>query len=134
MMKEKNNIHKEEDFIREMIQTTKKKAPENLHYRVMHQIEAERAVTPLKINKQNESRNVLKEFGTIFGTMYALLAIMIAATYYLFGEEQLLTPRFMSTVVLITTIFSVIWFFSRLDAQLQKRRKNKKGDHLQTPS
>lgn len=126
MMKEKNRILKEDDHLREIIQAAKKEAPENLHYRIMHQIETERRVAPIKTNKQNESGKVLKEFGTIFGTMYALLAVIIAVTYYLFGEEQLLSSRFISTVLLITSIFSVIWLISRLDAHLHRRGKYKK--------
>jgi len=41
-MNEKNNIvHDDEEFIREMMQGARIKAPENLKYRIMHQIETE---------------------------------------------------------------------------------------------
>lgn len=123
MMEEKKDIQKEENIIREMMQGAKVKASDNLKYRIMQQIETEKALTPSKINGRRESGNVLKEFGAIFGTMYAVLAVMIAATYFLFGQEYLFSPQFLGTVILVASIFSLLWLISRLDSHLQKKKK-----------
>jgi len=52
-MMEKKHTKKEEHLIREMMQNAKMEAPENLKYRIMHQIETEKALTPPK-GKQPE--------------------------------------------------------------------------------
>lgn len=122
MMEEKKYTQKEEDLIREMMQTVKIKAPENLRYRIMQQIETEKTLTPSKVNSRKESDNILKEFGAIFGTMYAVLAMMIAAAYFLFGQEYLLTPQFLGTALLVASVFSLLWLISRLDSRLRKKR------------
>ena len=127
MMEEKKHTQKEEDFIREMMQTAKTKAPEKLKYRIMQQIETEKALTPSKENSRKESGNILKEFGSIFGTMYAVLAVMIAATYFLFGREYLLSPQFLGTVLLVASVFSLLWLIARLDSHLRKKKNMEKG-------
>lgn len=123
MMEEKKYTQKEEDLIREMMQTVKAKAPENLKYRIMQQIETEKALAPSKVNSRKESGNVLKEFGSIFGIMYAVLAVMIAATYFLFGQEYLLTPQFLGSALLVASVFSLLWLISRLDFHLRKKKR-----------
>ena len=59
------------------MQGARLKAPEQLKYRVMHQLEAEKAVAPRAKKVTEESGNVLRDLGTIFGIMYALLAVMV---------------------------------------------------------
>lgn len=122
-MMEKKHTQKEEYFIREMMQTAKAEAPENLKYRIMHQIETEKALTPPKGNNRQETGNVLKEFGSIFGTMYAVLAVMIAAAYFLFGKEFLLSSQFLGSVILVASIFSLLWLISRLDSLLKEKKR-----------
>lgn len=127
MMEEKRQTQNEEYLIREMMQAGKAKAPENLKYRIMQQIETEKALTPSKVNNRKESGNILKEFGSIFGTMYAVLAVMVAATYFLFGQEYLLSPQFLGTALLVASVFSLLWLIARLDSHLRKKRKVQKG-------
>lgn len=125
-MEEKKYAQKEEDIIRKMVQTAKTKAPDNLKYRIMRQIETEKALAPSKVNSLKESGNVLKEFGSIFGTMYAVLAVMIAAAYFLFGEQYLLTPQFLGSALLVASVFSLLWLISRLDSHLRKKKETQK--------
>lgn len=125
MMEEKKQ--NEEYIIREMIQSAKRKAPENLKYRIMQQIETEKALTPVKINSRKEPGNILKEFGSIFGTMYAVLAMMIGATYFVFGQEYLLSPQFLGAALLVASAFSLLWLITRIDSHLRKKKEVGKG-------
>lgn len=125
MMEEKKQ--NEEYIIREMMQTAKRKAPENLKYRIMQQIETEKALTPVKINSRKEPGNILKEFGSIFGTMYAVLAVMIGATYFVFGQEYLLSPQFLGAALLVASAFSLLWLITRIDSHLRKKKEVGKG-------
>lgn len=114
--------------MRAMLQDAKEKAPENLKYRIMHQIEAERAVAPRKVEKARESGNLFKELGSIFGTMYAVLGVMIAAAYFLVGKDFLLSPQFIGAAVFVAFVFSMLWMISRLDEHVQEKRFQKGRD------
>lgn len=127
MMEENKQPKNEEYIIREMMQTAKTKAPENLKYRIMQQIETEKALTPVKINSRKESGNIMKEFGTIFGTMYAVLAVMIGTAYFLLGKEYLLSAQFLGTALLVVSIFSLLWLISRIDSHLRRMKEVGKG-------
>ena len=78
---------------------------------------------PKKGKPIKESGNVLKEMGSLFGTMYAVLAAMIAGVYFLFGKEFLLSPQFIGTVILIASVFSLLWLISRLDSYLKEKKR-----------
>lgn len=114
--------------MRAMLQGAKEKAPENLKYRIMHQIEAERAVAPRKVEKARESGNLFKELGGIFGTMYAVLATMIAAAYFLVGKDFLLSPQFTGAAAFVAFVFSMLWLIARLDEHVQEKRFRKELD------
>lgn len=118
----KNNITKEEERVRILMRETKEKAPENLKYRIMHQIEAEKALAPRKLKRSKESGNVIRELGSIFGTMYAVLAGMIAAAYFIFGQEFLLSSEFIGASVFVAFVFSMLWLISQLDRRLRSRK------------
>ena len=117
------NQHKEDEQIRKLLSSTKINASENLKYRIMRQIEAENSLVPKKGKPIKESGNVLKEMGSLFGTMYAVLAAMIAGVYFLFGKEFLLSPQFIGTVILIASVFSLLWLISRLDSYLKEKKR-----------
>lgn len=117
-----------EEAMRTMLQGAKEKAPENLKYRIMHQIEAERAVAPRKVENAREAGNLFKELGSIFGTMYAVLAVMIATAYFLLGKDFLLSPQFIGAAVFVAFVFSMLWMISRLDEHVQEKRFRKGRD------
>ncbi|MFA7584192.1 MAG: hypothetical protein WCZ46_11750 [Proteiniphilum sp.] len=122
-MIDKYNQQKEEDKLREILSSTKINAPENLEHRIMRQIEAENELVPRNGTPIKESSNLLKEMGSIFGSMYAVLAVMIAGVYFLFGKEFLLTPQFVGAVILVASIFSLLWLISRLDSHLREKKR-----------
>lgn len=114
---------KEEDLLRAMMKGTKEKAPENLKHRIMHQVEAEGAVTPRRVKVTKERGNVLTELGTIFGTMYAVLAGMVVVAYLVFGQEFLLSAEFIGASVFVAFVFSMLWLISQLDRRVRAKRK-----------
>lgn len=111
-------------MIRAMLQDAKEKAPTNLKHRIMHQIEAEHAVAPKKARASKQPGNMLREMGSIFGTMYAVLGGMIAAAYFLFGGEFLLSTEFIGASVFVAFVFSMLWLIAQLDRRLQKKRND----------
>ncbi|MBK5195604.1 MAG: hypothetical protein JJE08_06175 [Proteiniphilum sp.] len=118
-----NKKEQEEEIIRQMMQSEMKKAPENLKFRIMHQIDTEKALTPQKKKPKKESGNLLREMGSIFGSMYAVLAAMVIGAYLLQGKDFLLTPQFIGPVVLVASVFSLFWLMTRLEAFLKARKK-----------
>ncbi|MDD4777329.1 MAG: hypothetical protein PHV53_03465 [Fermentimonas sp.] len=125
-MEKNERYNQEEEAIKKMLESSKIKAPENLKYRIMHQIETEKAFTSQRINEQVSTKksagNVLKDLTSIFGTMYAVLAVIIAAAYFIQGEAFLLSPQFWGLIVFIASIFSLLWLISRLDASMKEKR------------
>lgn len=123
IMIDKYNKEREDEKLRHILSSTKIEAPENLKHRIMRQIEAEHSLVPGKGKPIKESGNILKEMGTLFGTMYAVLAVLISGAWFLFGKEFLLSPQFVGTVVLVASIFSLLWLISRLDSHLREKRR-----------
>lgn len=123
IMMEKYSNQKEDEKIRQMLLSVKMDAPENLKHRIMQQIETEKALTPQKIKAKKETGSVLIELGTIFGTMYAVLAAMIAGVYFLFGKEFLFSAQFLGAMILVASIFSLLWLISRLDAHIREKKR-----------
>ncbi|HHV86770.1 MAG TPA: hypothetical protein GXX42_13315 [Petrimonas sp.] len=121
-MNEKNNIQRDDEFIRKMMQSAKDQAPEGLKYRIMHQVETEGAFkhqqTPVKLRE----RKVLKDFIGIFGLMYAVLAALIGGAYLLKGKEFVLSSGFLWTIILVAFVFSLFWLMSRVDERLKDKR------------
>ncbi|HOO94847.1 MAG TPA: hypothetical protein PLH60_00810 [Proteiniphilum sp.] len=121
-MKEKK-IEIEDVQLRELFQKTGKKAPENLQYRIMHQIETESALTRKKASPAKRGMTLLKDLRNIFGTMYILLAAIVGGSYLLLGEEFLKSPHFWGTVILVSVIFSSLWMITRIDCYVREKKK-----------
>lgn len=113
----------EDKQFRELMRSSAKKAPENLQYRIMHQIEAEHALTRKKAPLAKKSVSLLRDLGNIFGAMYILLAAIVGGAYLLLGEAFLQSPQFWGTVALVSLIFSLLWLITRLDCYLREKRK-----------
>ncbi len=113
----------EDKQLRELMRSAGKKAPENLQYRIMHQIETEHALTRKKQPATKKSITLLKDLGNIFGVMYILLGAIVGGAYLLLGEAFLQSPQFWGTVVLVSLIFSILWLITRLDYYLRERKK-----------
>lgn len=128
-MEEKNKSMKDDAIVRRLMESAKKAAPENLKYRIMHQVETEQALTRKNIPVQTEAPNVLKDFLSIFGGMYAVLAILAGGTYFTSGKEAILAPQFLWMAILVAFIFSIFWLITSIDASIRiKKRKNISGD------
>lgn len=128
MMKKHTDL-KEDDELRQMISSTKMKASENLKYRIMHQIEYEGALSHQEsLNSKSakrESGNVLRELGSIFGTMYAVIILMTIAAYFIQGAEFHQSIEYWGAIILVGVIFSFFWLFSRIDTHFKDIRKKK---------
>ncbi|HPB56929.1 MAG TPA: hypothetical protein PLL49_00265 [Bacteroidales bacterium] len=122
-MNKKNNIDPEDELIRQLIRSAKEQAPENLKYRIMQQINTENALTPKPAPIKKRTENVLRDFINIFGTMYALLALLTGIAYLSKDENFLLSPEFLGVVLLVTVVASTFWFFTRLDAKIRQKQK-----------
>ncbi|MDD2513747.1 MAG: hypothetical protein PHS71_10960 [Proteiniphilum sp.] len=114
---------KEDEILRQLMRSAAKKAPENLQHRIIHQIETEKALTPKKAASAKRSVTLLKDLGSIFGTMYIVLAGIVAGAYLLLGEAFLQSPAFWGTVVVVTLIFSLLWLITRVDYFLREKKK-----------
>ena len=124
-MVEKKNIEKEDEIIRRMMQSAKIQAPENLKYRIMQQIETEKALTPQKQKKESSKGDMLTDFRSIFGTMYGLLFVLSLLTVLFGGKEAILSPQYILTALLIVITLSSFWALTRLDVFLRNRKKTK---------
>ncbi|HNY62897.1 MAG TPA: hypothetical protein PLH70_04145 [Bacteroidales bacterium] len=122
-MNKKNNIDPEDELIRQLMRSAKEQAPENLKYRIMQQINTENALTPKPAPIKKRTENVLRDFIGIFGTMYALLALLTGIAYLSKDENFLLSPEFIGVVLLVTVVASTFWFFTRLDEKIRQKQK-----------
>lgn len=118
-----NNIQNSDDeLIRQMMQSAKQQAPENLKYRIMHQVETESALTRKAAPVKKREGNVLKDFIGIFGVMYAVLAALIGGAYILKGKDFLLSSGFIWMVVLVASVFSLFWLMTRLETRFRNKK------------
>lgn len=123
-MKEENKIHETDADIRQLMQSVKQKAPENLKYRIMQQIETEEALKrKVKSSPSPSQSSVVHDFLRIFGTMYALLALLIGAAYAWKGREFVTSSQFLGILCLITVVFALFWLITQIDARVQRKRK-----------
>lgn len=121
-MNNRNNIHTDDELIRQLMQSAKKQAPENLKYRIMQQIETESTLTRKPISASKREGFVLKDFIGIFSTMYIVLGIFIVGSILLKGKAVLTSSGFIWMIVLISSVFSLFWLMTRVDERLRKRR------------
>ena len=125
-MKDKNS-RKDDESIRSLMQASKKEAPENLKYRIMHQIETEAALSREQKAPATASTNPLKSFWSIYGIMYAVIALIVGVSYFFKGEKYLLSTEFLSIILLISFVFTIIWMMTKVEEQYrQKHNKHKR--------
>jgi len=112
----------QDDRIKELLSGTKIKAGENLKYRIMQQIETEKALVS---KKKVTTRPVIKNMLTTFGVMYALIAIVGLAVYSASGQSGLSSATFLVPVILISSVCSMFWMISVYDDRRRSKRKAK---------
>ena len=125
-MKESNiNKEKEELWLKSMIDSARKEPSENLSYRIMHQIETEKALSPSKPKTIKQRENSLSDFWNVFGLMYLVLFFVGGYFYLLGGREALLTDTFLWTGVTISSVFSLYFLIITFDNSRQKNNSAK---------
>lgn len=111
------NIMKKDDDLKRLFSETKLEASANLKYRIMHQIETEQALS----RKQAKSRPVIGSMLSIFGVMYALIAILAVGIYVTMGSEALMSKLFFIPLIFISSICGLYWLITVFD---EKRKVN----------
>ena len=113
--KDENEIMDDKQWIKSMMESTRKEPSENLSYRIMHQIETEQALTRVKpkVNKQ-PTASPLKDLW-MFGVMYLVLLITGGYFYFQGGKDALLTETFLWTCIMISSIFSFFFLIITID-------------------
>ena len=125
-MKESNiNKRNEELWMKSMIDSARKEPSENLSYRIMHQIETEKALSPSKPKTIKQRENSLSDFWNVFGLMYLVLFFVGGYFYLLGGREALLTDTFLWTGVTISSVFSLYFLIITFDNSRQKNNSAK---------
>lgn len=120
-MKDKK-IDSEGRIISRAINMTRKKAPDNLKHRVMHQIMQEEALKQKsQASTKYKTTNVLKDFLGIFGVMYAVLAVLVVGAYVLKGKDFLISSQFLLPVFFVCFVFSIFGLIITIDSRRKYR-------------
>ena len=107
-----------DDPLKDLLSGTRLKAGENLKYRIMQQIETEKALSPRKIKSSTPS---IGSMFSIFGVMYLLIAIIGGGVYLTGGQEALKSATFFLPIMLVASVCSLFWMISVYD----DRRRSK---------
>jgi predicted lipid-binding transport protein (Tim44 family) len=119
----KNESNMQDDKLKELLSGTKLKAGENLKYRIMQQIQTEQA---LQHKMQKTARPAVGNMLSIFGIMYALIALVGVGTYFMVGGENMLkSVAFFLPVILIASVCGVFWMITSYDDGRRSRQKAK---------
>lgn len=112
-----------DDKIRALLSGTQVKARENLKYRIMQQIETEKALAKKNLGKVNPIASVWSMV-TILGVMYALIVALAFLIYSSAGIDALTSPVFFLPVILIGLVcivfLSVIFYDDRRRSKVRK--------------
>jgi hypothetical protein len=116
-----NNIKNNADDqkIKELLSGTRLKAGDNLKYRIMQQIETEKALSRKAVGRSIPAlRNILP----VLVIMYILIAIVGIALYAMGGQSQLTSLSFYVPISLILFVGSLFWMVSCLDDSRRAKR------------
>ncbi len=118
MDKQNSKMKKDED-LKKLFAGTGVKASDNLKYRIMQQIETEQALS----RKKAKNRPVIGSMLSIFGVMYALIALLGVGIYTTIGSSALMTSTFLIPVVLISSICGLYWLITVFDDRRRVKDK-----------
>lgn len=119
---ETTNNNTSDDKLKELLSASKLKANGNLKYRIMQQIETEKA---LSRKKNTASGFSVGSIFSVFGAMYAFIAFLAFWLYLTEGEAGLSSSSLLTPILLISFIGGLFWFISNMDYYLLSRRKEK---------
>lgn len=114
-----DNINISDNQLKEILTETKIKAGENLKYRIMQQIETEKALAP---QKTKNSIPLIGNMFSIFGIMYALIAVIGIGVYFTGGKNALESMTFALPVMLIASVCCIFWMISTFDDQRRSKQ------------
>lgn len=114
-------MNTQDEQLKKILAGTKLKAGENLKYRIMRQIETEKALSPRKVKN---SAPLVNNMLSVFGVMYALIAIVGIGVYLTGGISDLKSLTFLLPVLLIAFVCSIFWMISTYD---DRRRSKQYG-------
>ncbi len=118
-----NNIHTDDKFIHQLMQSSKQQAPENLKYMIMQQIETEKSLIPQQTEKSRQANELLNSFKTIFGTIYVLIAALIVVAFIMKGKDFLLSIEFFAVLSLIVLVATVFWLLAQVEYRVRRKHK-----------
>lgn len=114
----KQNKPLPDDPFKDLLSGTRLKAGENLKYRIMQQVETEKALLPQKVKS---NRPLVSSMFSTFGVMYLLIAMIGFGVYLTGGQSALESAAFFLPVILIASVCSFFWMISAYD----DRRRSK---------
>ena len=114
-----NNM--QDDKLKNLLAGTSVKAGENLKYRIMQQIETEKALSHKKVKS---SRPLVGNTITTLGVIYILIAIVGVSTFFTGGKEALSSVSFFAPAILIASTGSIFWMISVFDERRRSKHKN----------
>ena len=126
MIENKNNRTKNDDeVIRHLIQSAHKKAPDDLKFRVMHNIEMDEILLKRYQSKKANHTNPLKDFWSIFGMMYLVMAFVVGIVYFTKGIIYLQSIEMIGIVIFISFVFSLYWLLTKVEDRYRRKMYKK---------
>lgn len=118
---ETNDINMQDNKFKELLSGSKIKASDNLKYRIMHQIETEKALSP---KKGMNPRSMISSMVTIFGIMYILIILIGIYAYSTSGKTAFESAAFFIPVILISSVCVIFWMISTYDDNRRSKHKS----------
>lgn len=114
----RKNIDIQDEKIKALLSETKITASKNLKFRIMHQIETEKALS----RKKAPRPFILDSMLSIYGLMYTIIIALGVLIYFTLGKNILLSTKFYVPVILVSIISGMYWLIICFD----ERRRSKK--------
>jgi len=116
---------KNDDKIKKLLSGTRIEANENLKFRIMQQIQTESMLSRLRSSqKERRLSGQIKNLLTVFGVMYALIAIIGVMVFLFLGEKYLTSPEFLFTVGFIGIVSTMFGLINHFDKKLRQKNKD----------
>lgn len=114
----------QEDELKQLMKGSKLKASENLKYRIIQQIETEKAISKKKSNLSTSP--LFSNMLAIFGVMYGLIIGAGIMLYISGGIEEILSNQFLMIAGMIASVCGVFWLITVSDDRRYEKAMNKK--------